>query len=184
MKTSTRGIATVAGIIVAATSIFAAALSIAASNGAQNTTKSSSAAARPMLIRSVLPGSTTPQTVDVRLGPDPFALPARRIVERPRLALRKLLHADVGFLGHRRTTIRTGGDQQPPQQPAEPQLRMAGFLIGNGIYAVIDTGDHAIVVNPGDRIDDGRVVDEIRPNETRLRNANGDVSAVTLRQML
>lgn len=103
-------------------------------------------------------------------GPDPFALPRRPKSDPPTtIPLRKTYNVGTTFLGH---TAKHTTDQpwRPPHmtEATDNVDRMAGFLSGNGVYAVLETPDRSMVVNPGDRLDDGRVVNDIRPTSMHL----------------
>ena len=124
---------------------------------------------------------------NVHLGPDPFVLPRRPSSDPPQKAhLRRVFHLDTPFIGHARLGESLTG--RPPMPPIVPETtdtmdRMAGYLSGNGVYAVLETPDRTMVVNPGDRVDDNRIVTEIRPTSMRLRSDNAN-SLVTLRSSL
>jgi len=121
---------------------------------------------------------------NVHLGPDPFLLPQRPKSDPPiQVPLRKVYHVDTPFVGHARLGESLTG--KPPIQPIVPETvdttdRMAGFLSGNGVYAVLETPDRTMVVNPGDRVDDDRVVSDIRPTSLHLVS-HAATSLVTLR---
>jgi len=106
-------------------------------------------------------------------GPDPFALPRRRTDGEPRpLPLRKKYRLDSGFVGTNHVSMSIIDNLHPPlaSEVDDSIDRMAGFLSGNGIYAVLQTPSQTLVVNPGDRVDDGRVVTQIRPMSMKLRD--------------
>ena len=129
--------------------------------------------------------NASPWNVDI--GPDPFLLPRRPKSDPPiQIPLRKVFHVDTPFVGH--TRVGDGSTGKPTQPPVIPDTvdtvdRMAGFLSGNGVYAVLETPSQTMVVNPGDRVDDNRVVTDIRPTSMHLRSDNGS-SLVTLRSSL
>jgi hypothetical protein len=154
-------------------SVFAAAASMWADTGASVKTKPPLPAHGLLNVPMQSPGVRVARAEgsNIDIGPDPFALPWRKAQEPARTPFRKAFHIDTPFLGHVApvyeplTLLKT----KPPIDTPDPSIRMAGFLIGN-----------AIVVNPGDHIDDDRLVTEIRPNETRLRGESDSTNTVPL----
>lgn len=125
-----------------------------------------------------MPAQAVSHAWDVGKGPDPFAAPPAPLPEHSSTPLRRMLDLDTPFLGHYQP-VRVHPPRRIQTSP-EPNMRMTGFLIGNGVYAVLESSEGAVVVNPGDHVGD-RIVSDIRPNETRL-TSNGNVYTVSLRQ--
>ena len=100
--------------------------------------------------------------------PDPFLpldyKPPKRAV-KPRIVL-----PPIGILGVPKA-IDQRAQTAPTEEvlPPQPSRRMAGILYNSKIHAILETNGEAIVVKPGDIVENGNVrVDSIEPNRIIL----------------
>jgi hypothetical protein len=147
------------------------------------------------------PGTGTPATVppgvQIAETPDPFVLPsstaktlqqlrqeAQEAAVTPTLPI--LPDPFISTFHQQATSTTTGTTDQngiPPPPPgpqdAGPNMRMAGVLYGNGIWALLETDGKTEEVQPGDTTDEGKVV-SIEPNSMILMTSDNRLIKVSL----
>jgi len=138
------------------------------------------------------PAAATP-SADLASTPDPFQLPGSKdisIAQARQNALTQVVQTlppipDPYISNYHdngtRTDTGAGGSPPPIAGPedAGSNMRMAGVLYGNGIYALLETDGKTQSVQPGDTTDEGKVI-SIEPNAMILRTADNRLIKVSL----